>query len=71
MQVDVSPFLEWIRLVPDAVMKYWELNAKCLKQNKLCNDFWEPPNNGHDQIVRWFQSDAINQICASEDGNGM
>src|SRR5258708_1169187 len=54
MDFEVRPFLALIETDPAAVLEYFEDNAKCLNQGKLCNAFWELPNAGHDEIVKWF-----------------
>ena len=60
--LDVGPYLSQIERNPSAVLQYFEDNADGLRKGKLCNAFWELPNNGHDAIVKWFNSDAIRKI---------
>ncbi|HXY37755.1 MAG TPA: hypothetical protein VEI07_26250 [Planctomycetaceae bacterium] len=62
MGLEVAPHLEQIEKVAAAVLAYFESNADCLPQNKLCNAFWELPNASHDEIVRWFHSERIRRI---------
>jgi hypothetical protein len=62
MGFEVAPYLEQIAKVPAAVLAYFEYNARCLPQDKLCNAFWELPNAAHDEIVRWFKSEGIRKI---------
>ncbi len=62
MGLKVAPHLEQIEKVPAAVLAYFESNADCLRQNKLCNAFWELPSSSHDEIVRWFHSERIRRI---------
>jgi hypothetical protein len=62
MDLDVRPCLSRIETKPGAVLEYFEDNAKCLRNDKLCNPFWELPNEGHDAIVQWFTSEAIRKI---------
>lgn len=62
MGLDVRPFLGQVAKSPVAVLAYFEVNATCLRQNKLCNPFWELPCDGHDAIVKWFKSEPIRKI---------
>ncbi len=62
MGIDVRPYLQRIAASPDAVLAYFEDNARCLPKNRLCNAFWELPNAGHDAIVDWFHSEPIRKI---------
>jgi hypothetical protein len=62
MGLDIHPFLGQVAKSPVAILAYFEVNAKCLPQNALCNSFWELPCEGHDAIVRWFQSEPIRKI---------
>ena len=58
----VAPYLEQIAQVPAAVLAYFEANARCLPKARLCNPFWEQTSAAHDEIVRWFNSEAIRKI---------
>ena len=62
MGFDVRPHLVPISKDPAAVLAYFEENAKCLPENRLCNAFWELPCPGHDAIVEWFYSDKIRSV---------
>jgi hypothetical protein len=62
MGFDVAPYLEQIARVPAAVLAYFEANARCLPKDRLCNPFWERPSAAHDEIVRWFNSEAIRKV---------
>jgi hypothetical protein len=62
MGFEVGPHLQQIEKVPAAVLAYFEFNADCLRQKKLCNPFWELPSAAHDEIVRWFNSGRIRRI---------
>lgn len=66
MGFDVRPFLSKIESNTDAVLVYWRDNAECLAEEKLCNAFWEVPNAGYDEIVRWFKSEPVRRIIAGE-----
>ena len=68
IDADVRPFLSLIEQVPDAVLAFWEGNAKELQGGKLGNAFWDPVTNQHDLIVQWFQSDEISAIYAEAYG---
>ena len=45
MGVNVRPHLAKIETNTAAVLQYFEDNAQCLKDGKLCNAFWELPND--------------------------
>lgn len=62
MGLDVRPILGQVAKSPATVLAYFEINATCLRQNKLCNPFWKLPCDGHDAIVRWFKSEPIRKI---------
>jgi hypothetical protein len=62
MGLDVSPYLRKIETDRAAVLAYFEYNAASLTTGRLLNAFWELPNDGHDEIVKWFRSDAIRRI---------
>lgn len=62
LTVDMRPFLDQIESNEGAVLEYFDANAKCLPNGKLCNPFWEEPRPGHDEIVNWFKSEAISNI---------
>lgn len=62
MGLDLHPGLQKIQTNADATLAYFQCNADCLLQNRLCNAFWELPNVGHDAIVRWFKSDAVQAV---------
>lgn len=71
IEIDVKPYLSVIEKDPKAVIAYWEENAATLNEGKLANAFWDPPNHGHDEIVRWFRSDNISSIYAEQMGRRM
>lgn len=71
MELDVKPFLGLIEQDPNAVLGYWKDNSGKLDRGLLGNEFWEPPNAQHDEIVRWFQSPKINLIYAEAYGYRM
>jgi hypothetical protein len=71
IELDIHPFLRIVEKNSDAILEYWGANAKCLEVGKLCNAFWELPNKGHDDIVRWFQSDDISRVYAEAYGYRM
>lgn len=54
-----------------AVLAFWEDNAGRLNDGKLGNEFWDFPNEAHDEIVRWFQSEKISLIYAEAYGYRM
>jgi hypothetical protein len=62
MEFDVRPFFDEIAKCPEAVLDYFETNAKSLPRNKLTNPFWELPYPAHDAIVDWFYSPEIARI---------
>lgn len=62
MEIDVRPRLAMIESDPDAVFEYYGDNAEKLDSGRLSNAFWELPNEGHDMIVQWLNSDAISSI---------
>lgn len=68
MDIDVRPALAAVEKNSEAVLQYWRDNAECLKEGKLCNAFWDLPNEGHDVVVRWFESDSISLIYAEHYG---
>jgi len=68
MELEVQPYLKQIELNREAVLQYWKDNAGRLHEGKLGNAFWELPDKGHDEIVRWFKSDPIRKIYAEEYG---
>lgn len=68
MDADVRPFLRMIEQVPEAVLAFWEDNAKDLQNGKLGNPFWDPPTKQYDVIVEWFNSDGISAIYAEAYG---
>jgi hypothetical protein len=59
MGFPVSPHLDQIANESSAVLSYFEDNADSLPNGKLSNPFWELPNDSHDEIVCWFNSDPI------------
>jgi hypothetical protein len=59
---EIAPHLEQIATSPAAVLAYFEDNAACLPERKLCNAFWELPCRMHDEIVSWFYSEKIRRI---------
>jgi hypothetical protein len=61
-ELDVRPFLAAIGTDESAVLEYFNANARCLAEGKLCNAFWELPDPGHDRIVEWFRSAPIRTI---------
>ncbi|MFN0278142.1 MAG: hypothetical protein ACKVRN_06005 [Pyrinomonadaceae bacterium] len=71
MELDVEPFLGLIEQNQDAVLEYWKDNSGKLDRGLLGNEFWDPPNAQHDQIVKWFQSSKINLIYAAAYGYRM
>lgn len=62
MDIDVHPYLAIIETNIKAVLAFWEDNSGKLNEGKLGNAFWELPNRGHDEIVKWFQSESISRI---------
>lgn len=62
MGIDVQPYLDMVASSPQAVLGYFDDNARCLLKGHLCNAFWELPCEGHDVIVNWFRSEAIRQF---------
>jgi len=62
MKVKMRPFLEKVEANPDAVLEYFNANAKGLSDGRLENAFWEDPRPGHDEIVKWFKSDVVSEI---------
>jgi len=66
MGLDVRPFLSVIEVDDNAVLEYWKANAGKLDRGQLGNEFWELPNEQHDETVRWFQSPKINLVYARE-----
>jgi hypothetical protein len=71
MGFDVRPHLAEITKSKAAVLSYFEDNARCLGDRRLCNTFWELPCAGHDAIVDWFYSDPIRWIPLEEYGNSL
>jgi len=71
MKLDVRRLLAKIERNADAVLEYWVDNAQNLHEERLGNAFWELPNEGHDEIVRWFQSEPIRKIYSEAYGYGM
>jgi hypothetical protein len=59
---DVTPCLERVEKTPEAVLAYFEDNAACLPERKLCNAFWALPCPAHDEIVAWFFSEKVRRI---------
>jgi len=68
MELDVLPFLSQIETSPAAIVEYFAENAECLRNDKLCNAFWELPNAGHDAIVTWFKSNRVRKIVCDDYG---
>ena len=68
MELDVQRFLTRIGSDHGAVLAYWEANAEHLHEGKLGSSFWQLPNKGHDDIVRWLKSDPIRKIYADAYG---
>jgi hypothetical protein len=68
MGLDVRPYLGLIAKSKAAVLAYFDDNAKCLGDRRLCNSFWEIPCAGHDAIVEWFYSDPVRWIPLEEYG---
>lgn len=71
MRLDVQPFLNIIEANPEAVLEYWKDNAGKLDENRLGNEFWELPNQQHNEIVLWFKMPKINLIYAEAYGYRM
>ena len=69
--IDVHPYLQKVEKDRAAVLEYFEDNAASLGENRLCNSFWELPNQGHDAIVKWFKSAAIRAIPFEAYGHEM
>lgn len=68
MGFDVTPHLRQVASCRAAIVAYFDDNAKCLTQGRLCNPFWELPNAGHDAIVEWFRSEEIRKVPFEEYG---
>jgi hypothetical protein len=62
MGLDVRPYLSQLEKSPAQVLAFYEINASQLTQRRLSNEFWKPPNNGYDQVVHWFGSEAVGGI---------
>jgi hypothetical protein len=62
MGMDVRPYLTQIETSPVHVLAFYEENANRLTQRRLSNSFWEPPNEGYDQVVHWFGTEAVGDI---------
>ena len=65
---DVQPYLGQISKCRAAVLAYFEDNARCLPESRLCNAFWELPCQTHDMIVEWFYSDEIRRVASEAYG---
>lgn len=68
MEFDVKPFLAIIENEPKAILRFWEDNSGKLHDGQLGNEFWDPPNSEHDEIVKWFRSDRISKVYAEAYG---
>lgn len=62
IDLNLRPYLAKIEKREFAMKEYFEINRDCLKNDKLCNAFWELPNEGHETIVQWFKSEPIREI---------
>jgi hypothetical protein len=68
MRMDVRPYLSQIEKSSVHVLAFYEENANRLTQRRLSNSFWEPPNEGYDQVVHWFGTEAVGDIVAGAYG---
>jgi len=68
MGLDVRPYLLQLEKSPAQVLAFYEVNASQLTQRRLSNEFWKPPNNGYDQVVHWFGSEAVGGIVLAAYG---
>lgn len=71
MGFEVLPCLAIIERNEKAVLAFWEDNSGRLNDGKLGNEFWDLPNDAHDEIVSWFQSEKISLIYAEAYGYRM
>lgn len=62
MRMDVRPYLSQIEKSSVHVLAFYEENANRLTQRRLSNSFWEPPNDGYDQVVDWFGTEAVGDM---------
>lgn len=65
---DVRLALTKIESNSDAVIEYFNSNAKELQRNRLSNAFWVLPDPKHDEIVAWFKSEPISEMLLSSYG---
>lgn len=68
MRMDVRPYLSQIEASPIHVLSFYEVNANRLSQRRLSNPFWELPNEGYDQVVHWFGTQAVGDIIMAAYG---
>lgn len=64
MGLNIEVFLEQIAHSTQALLGYYERNAKSLINNKLGNAFWPENDEWHDKIVSWFSSPEISQMIS-------
>jgi hypothetical protein len=58
----VATRLQLLASTPEAVLSDFEVDLSRLRKGQLANAFWELPYPQHDDIVQWFQSEAIRRI---------
>lgn len=68
MGLPVEPYLNLVEASRDAVLGYFCQNATELQEGRLANAFWELPNQAHETIVEWFNTDKVRAIPAEEYG---
>lgn len=59
----VIPLLHLIAASPPHTVSYFSHNQASLDRlGQLSNPFWDLPNEGHEEIIRWFHSPAVRAV---------
>lgn len=63
MGLDVRIFLKQIEQSPEAILAFYESNARTLlNKQKLSNSFWGKDTPCYNEVIQWFQRPDISQI---------